>query len=53
MEEGTYDRAEVGVFAVMKGKAWMGREVGRAEEKRKERERVGREIEVCRGWEEV
>ncbi|KAI7232812.1 hypothetical protein KC330_g5726 [Hortaea werneckii] len=56
VEEGEYDRAEVGVFAVMKGKAaWMGkmggeREGGRKEGReggRKERER-GREEEERR-----
>ncbi|KAI7157994.1 hypothetical protein KC349_g5155 [Hortaea werneckii] len=55
VEEGEYDRAEVGVFAVMKGRARMGREIGRKEERERERkrERVGREVEVLRGWEEV
>ncbi|KAI7205549.1 hypothetical protein KC316_g189 [Hortaea werneckii] len=68
VEEGVYDRAEVGVFAVMKGKARIDREMGREveavrgwrkegrereEERERERERVGREVEVLRGWEEV
>ncbi|KAI7366180.1 hypothetical protein KC354_g4332 [Hortaea werneckii] len=52
VDEGTYDRAEVGVFALMKGKARTEREIGRKWGAR-ERERVGREVEVLRGWEEV
>ncbi|GAB1739792.1 hypothetical protein NU219Hw_g4728t1 [Hortaea werneckii] len=53
MEEGTYDRAEVGVFAVVKGKAWMGREEMGRKREREEGGRREREVEVCRGWEEV
>ncbi|KAI7341462.1 hypothetical protein KC315_g87 [Hortaea werneckii] len=67
IEEGReYDRAEVGVFALMKeraGKGVMGRGkevwevgmgMGKVERRREsERERVEREIEVLRGWEEV
>ncbi|KAI7211459.1 hypothetical protein KC333_g7666 [Hortaea werneckii] len=64
VERGEYDRAEVGVFALMKkraqtggkvsGREWWreeGKEGGRKEGR--ERERVGREVEVLRGWEEV
>ncbi|KAI6817897.1 hypothetical protein KC340_g17531 [Hortaea werneckii] len=52
VERGEYDRAEVGVFAIMKGRAQTEREIGRKRGAR-ERQRVGREVEVLRGWEEV
>ncbi|GAB1733597.1 hypothetical protein NU195Hw_Modified_517t1 [Hortaea werneckii] len=66
---GEYDRAEVGVFALLKEKAskgalrrgkefgrdgrWFGRKEGMGREEERRKERVGREVEVLRGWEEV
>ncbi|KAI7264319.1 hypothetical protein KC345_g8850 [Hortaea werneckii] len=64
---GEYDRAEVGVFALLKEKASRGvlrgkglgrkegreREREREREEKKRRERREREVEVLRGWEEV
>ncbi|KAI6853589.1 hypothetical protein KC323_g9281 [Hortaea werneckii] len=55
--KGEYDRAEVGVFALLKGRAGVGRGLGRKEGmgrmREGERERMLREVEVLRGWEEV